>query len=366
MTKTHDVSLAANNLQPEIAKALHRNGLRYVDDSVPGITRRRSGEKFSYVLPSGKILRDVDELARIRALAIPPAYEDVWICASPDGHLQATGRDARGRKQYRYHPLWRELRDSNKYEHMLAFGRALPRLRRRVQKDLLQPLLSRANVMATIVSLLEATLIRVGNEEYARDNQSFGITTLRNRHVEITGSRMSFKFRGKSGIFHERSLTNKKLAKIVKRCRELPGQELFQYIDDDGGRHSVTSGDVNAYLKEITGEDFTAKDFRTWAGTVLTAVALCSTPDAGVKDPGKATLVEAIKTVAGQLGNTPAICRRCYVHPDVIAAHLDGSLLDVFSADPAAVPGLHRAERAVLTLLQRRSGKRQRKEPDRA
>ena len=337
----------------DIASALRDNHLRYVDDSLPGIRRLGTGGGFRYVDAEGRAVRDEDTLVRIRSLAIPPAYEDVWICPLENGHLQATGRDARGRKQYRYHPRWRELRDSNKYDHMLAFGKALPRIRRRVERDLRRPPLSRDNVMATVVRLLESTLMRVGNEEYARTNQSFGITTLRDRHVRIKGDRLLFTFRGKSGVEHRLALNDRRLARIVKRCRELPGQELFQYLDSDGEQRAVSSGDVNAYLREISGEDFTAKDFRTWAGTVLTAVALCSAQDEG-SAPTKTAVVEAIKSVAGLLGNTPAVCRRCYVHPEVIAAHLDGTLLDSFGADTAVQRGLHRAEHAVLELLRRR------------
>jgi DNA topoisomerase-1 len=343
-----------NTLPTELTSALRESGLRYVDDGMPGITRHKAGKQFTYRRPDGKPLRDADELARIRALAIPPAYTDVWICPRANGHLQATGRDARGRKQYRYHADWRALRDSNKYEHMLAFGKALPRIRRRLQRDLRKPPLSRDNVMATVVSLLERTLIRVGNEEYARDNESFGITTMRDRHVRISGSQVRFTFRGKSGKHHDLALNDARLAKIVKRCRDLPGQELFQYVDDGGERHSVSSSDVNAYLREITDEDFTAKDFRTWAGTVLTAVTLCSVEPAGGA-PTKTALIDAIKTVSNQLGNTPAVCRRCYVHPEVIAAHLDGSLIEAFAKTPAAVRGLHRAESTVMALLRRRA-----------
>ncbi|MDB6060929.1 MAG: topoisomerase [Verrucomicrobiaceae bacterium] len=296
-----------------------------------------------------------------------------------NGHLQATGRDARGRKQYRYHPLWRSMRDDNKYEHMIAFGYALPKIRHRVTLDLQKPMLSRENIMATVVRLLELTLIRVGNEEYARTNKSYGITTLRNRHVEISGNRLLFKFRGKSGQSHEIALTDQKLSRIVKRCRDMPGQDLFQYIDDDGERHTVSSSDVNDYLKDITGEDFTAKDFRTWAGTVLAAATLHESDLEAAKkieqqaelerkavenknnnheeSADKKIIVEAIKTVAAQLGNTPAICRRCYVHPRVIDAYLDGSLLSAFTttipaATNTALRGLYKEERSVLQLLE--------------
>lgn len=254
--------------------ALRSIGLHYIDDSVPGIKRRKVGKQFRYFYADGQPLRDAGEIARIRALAIPPAYTDVWIAPIANGYLQATARDARGRKQYRYHPQWRLWRDATKYHRVLAFGKALPKIRRRVQRDLQREGLCREKVLATVVRLLEVTLIRVGNEEYARTNQSFGLTTLRDKHVSISGSRALFHFRGKSGQVHEIALSDKKLASIVKRCRDLPGQELFQYVDDEGNRHPIHSNDVNDYLREISGEDFTAKDFRTWAGTVLTAAAL--------------------------------------------------------------------------------------------
>lgn len=342
----------------KLKQELRSNGLRYVTDAMPGITRRLKRDTFEFVLPDGSALHDEGEIARIRALAIPPAYTDVWICPLANGHLQATGRDMRGRKQYRYHPQWRALRDDNKYEHMLAFGRALPRIRRRVSNDLKKPLLSRENILATVIRLLERTLIRVGNEEYAHTNKSFGLTTLRDRHVEINGDRVLFKFRGKSGQSHKITLTDKTLARVVKRARDLPGQELFQYVDEEGESHAIDSADVNAYLKEISGEDFTAKDFRTWAGTVLAASLLCqqgATREGDIASAdGKKVVVETIRQVAAQLGNTPAICRRCYVHPRVIEAFLDRSLASMLTATDGAIElrGLYKEERALLRFLQ--------------
>jgi DNA topoisomerase-1 len=293
-------------------------GLRYVGDAVPGITRRRAGTKFRYFAADGKPIRDRDTLARIRALAIPPAWNDVWICARADGHLQATGRDARGRKQYRYHRRWREVRDETKYGRMVAFAKALPRIRRRVRQDLARPGLTRDKVLATVVRLLETTRMRVGNEEYARANDSFGLTTLRVRQVRVQGSSMNFRFRGKSGVWHQFALNDRKLCAIVRRMRDLPGYELFQYLDEQGETRTVDSADVNAYLKGIAGEEFTSKDFRTWAGTVLAAEALHKL--------GENRLSQAIEHVARQLGNTKAVCRKCYIHPAVIDAYLDGRL----------------------------------------
>ena len=299
-------------------------GLRYVSDAEPGISRQRAGTAFRYVGPDGRALRDAETLARIRRLAIPPAWEDVWICAREDGHLQATGRDARARKQYRYHPRWREVRDETKYGRMLAFARALPRIRRRVSQDLALPGLPRDKVLATVVRLLETTRIRVGNQEYARANDSFGLTTLRTRQVRVNGSTMSFRFRGKSGVQHDVALNDRKLAAIVRRMRDLPGYELFQYVDEAGERRAVDSADVNDYLKGIAGEEFTSKDFRTWAGTILAAEALHA-----LEPPaGKQKLAQAIEQVARQLGNTKAVCRKCYIHPAVIDSYLDGSLAE--------------------------------------
>lgn len=358
MAKPARTTTAADTAPADPVAAARSAGLRHVDDSIPGINRRKSGEAFHYIKPDGSRLRDENELARIRALAIPPAYSDVWICPFANGHLQATGRDARGRKQYRYHPQWRAQRDADKYQHLLAFAQALPKIRRRVSRDLQLPALCRDKVLATIVRLLEVTLIRIGNEEYAQSNRSFGLTTLRSRHVSIAGDRLQFRFRGKSGQCHEIALTDKKLARIVKRCRELPGQELFQYVDDDGERHGINSGDVNAYLREITGDELTAKDFRTWAGTVLAATALRGVEHDSAT-AAKSNVVRAIETVACLLGNTPAICRRCYVHPDIIEAYLDQSLTTALQSRPDALlsrshRGLHRHELAVVALLRAR------------
>jgi DNA topoisomerase-1 len=310
------------NYYTEPAGSAKAAGLRYVSDADAGIARQRSGTTFRYLRPDGKAVRDPQTLARIRRLAIPPAWEDVWICTRDDGHLQATGRDARGRKQYRYHPRWREVRDETKYGRMLDFAKALPRIRRRVSQDLALQGLPRDKVLAAVVRLLETTRIRVGNEEYMRANDSFGLTTLRTRQVRVNGSTMSFNFRGKSGVQHRVALNDRKLAAIVRRMRDLPGYELFQYVDEAGETRAVDSADVNEYLKGLAGEEFTSKDFRTWAGTVLAAEALHA-----LEPPaGKHKVAQAIESVARQLGNTKAVCRKCYIHPAVIDSYLDGSL----------------------------------------
>lgn len=301
-------------------------GLRYTSDEEPGYRRVRRRGKFAYLDPQGRVLKDEEALQRIRKLGIPPAWENVWICAQPNGHLQATGLDARGRKQYRYHAAWRERRDSAKYERVMEFGRRLPRLREAVQLDLQSPGLTRRKVLATVVRLLETTLIRVGNQEYARTNKSFGLTTMQDRHVIIKGCNIRFQFRGKSGITHDVDLENCELAEIVKNCRDVPGQVLFQYLDENGNRRTITSTDVNAYLKEISGRDFTAKDFRTWAGTMLAAQALRQIEMATTQRQAKTNIRQAIESVAMKLGNTPTICRKCYVHPAVLDAYVDGSL----------------------------------------
>ena len=301
-------------------------GLHFVNDDAPGIRRLRAGRGFRYVGPSGRALADPRTLARIRSLAVPPAWKDVWICPDPLGHIQATGRDAKGRKQYRYHPRWHETRDGTKYERLLEFGRALPRIRRRVREDLGRRGLPREKVLATVVRLLEKTLIRVGNEEYARANRSFGLTTLDNRHVKVRGPRIHFRFRGKSGKVHEFGIEDAELSRIVKRCQDLPGQDLFQYEDEGGRRRAVGSGDVNAYLAEASGRDFTAKDFRTWAGSVRAWWALATRPRAASGRQGRRTVNEAIEEVARRLGNTPATCRKAYIHPAVVESYLDGGL----------------------------------------
>jgi DNA topoisomerase-1 len=334
-------------------------GLRYVADERPGIRRRRQGKGFSYLDPQGRPVRDTAERRRIAALAIPPAWTEVWICTLANGHLQATGRDARGRKQYRYHPDWRAVRDETKFGRMVAFGEALPRLRARIDEDLARPGLPLEKVVAAVVRLLETTLIRVGNEEYARENGSFGLTTMRSRHVEIAGATLRFHFRGKSGKDHNVAISDRRLARVVRACRELPGHELFQYLDEAGERRTVGSGDVNDYLRQATGEEFTAKDFRTWGGTLLALAALQAAADCpGPEGPpreAKRAVAEALERVAAQLGNRPAICRKYYVHPAVIDAFLGGRLAAV-PAPPAAGPpssGLSRLEEQVLDLLRR-------------
>jgi DNA topoisomerase I len=302
-------------------------GLRYVSDAKPGFTRKRRGKSFQYFDADGKPIRDKDEIARIKSLVIPPAWTDVWICPRANGHLQATGRDARGRKQSRYHPRWREVRDENKYERMKLFGETLPTIRSRVEKDLALPGLPRDKVLATIVRLLETTFIRVGNEEYAKENHSYGLTTMRNKHVDVEGSTVRFKFKGKSGKNHNIDLNDRRLARIVKRCLDLPGYELFQYIDDDESLRAVDSSDVNDYLRSITEQQFTAKDFRTWAGTVLACLALREFEAFQSETEAKRNIVQAIKSVAEKLGNTPAVCRKCYVHPAVLECYNAGELL---------------------------------------
>ncbi len=343
----------------EPAAAAKAVRLRYVSDSMPGIRRKRAGKHFSYVGPDGAPIHDEDELRRIKALAIPPAWTGVWIAPTPHGHIQATGRDAKGRKQYRYHARWRQVRDEAKYERMIAFGEALPRIRARVARDLALPGLPREKVLATVVRLLETTLIRVGNEEYARENRSFGLTTLRNRHVDVAGSTLRFHFRGKSGIVHDVDLRDPRVARIVKRCQDLPGRELFQYVDAEGERHSVDSDDVNEYLREISGQEFTAKDFRTWAGTVLAALALREFESFDSETQARQNIVRAIEQVAQRLGNTPAVCRKCYVHPAVLDAYLEGCALDVLRARVEhelveSLPTLRPEEAAVLALLRER------------
>jgi DNA topoisomerase-1 len=343
----------------EPSQSARAAGLRYVSDDRPGIRRKRAGKGFSYIGPDGAPIRDEETLRRIKSLAIPPAWQDVWICPHPNGHLQATGRDAKGRKQYRYHPRWRATRDETKYERMIAFGRALPHIRERVEHDMGLPGLPREKVLATVVRLLETTLIRVGNQEYAKANRSFGLTTMRDRHVEVDGATLRFEFRGKSGIRHSVDLHDRRLARIVKRCRDLPGYELFQYLDDAGQRQTIDSADVNDYLRAISGEDFTAKDFRTWAGTVLAALALQEFESFDSQAQAKRNIVGAIQNVAERLGNTPAICRKSYVHPAVIDAYLEGAMLDSLrqrteqelSGDLANLPP---EEAAVLALLQQR------------
>ncbi len=349
-----------NTDPPAAAKAA---GLRYVLDDRPGIRREPSPgpnrEGFRYLDAKGQPVEDEATLKRIKSLAIPPAWTDVWICPQANGHLQATGRDARGRKQYRYHPKWREVRDEVKYERMIKFGKALPQIRKEVDRALSLPGLPREKVLATIVYLLEATMMRIGNDEYARENKSYGLTTLRNRHVKIDGSEVEFRFRGKSGVWHDVKVHDRRLARIIQRTRDLPGQDLFQYLDEDGERHTVGSADVNDYLRTITGEDYTAKDFRTWSGTVLAAMALREFEKFDSEAQAKKNVVRAIETVAEKLGNTPSVCRKCYVHPAVLDSYMDGTMIEglLARAEQELAEDLHELEpeeAAVLAMLQQR------------
>ena len=334
-------------------------GLRYVSDEQPGIRRKKAGKGFSYVGTDGKPIRDEKTLERIRKLAVPPAYTDVWICKDPNGHIQATGRDAKGRKQYRYHPKFREVRDSTKYEHMLEFARGLPAIREKITEHMRLRGMPREKVLATVVYLLENTLIRVGNDDYVKQNKSYGLTTLKDRHVKVEGAELKFQFKGKSGKTWNLQIRDRRIAKIVKQCQDLPGQELFQYVDDEGQRRDVTSADVNAYLKEITGREVTAKDFRTWAGTVLAALALAEFETFDTDAKAKKNLRAAIENVASRLGNTPTICRKCYVHPEVLHSYLQGDLLldikeEVEEELRENLATLKPEEAAVLSMLEAR------------
>jgi DNA topoisomerase-1 len=330
-------------------------GLHYCNDRQPGIRRVKRGKAFDYTHADGRRVRDRETLDRIRSLVVPPAWRDVWISPDPKGHLQVTGIDARGRKQYRYHPRWRQVRDDTKYGRMIDFGRALPVIRRRTESDLRRPGLPREKVLAAVVRLLEKTFIRVGNDEYARENRSFGLTTMRSGHVKIKGSRVKFIFRGKSGVEHDLELDDRRLARIVRQCRDLPGQELFQYRDADGRVVDIGSADVNGYLQEITGRDFTSKDFRTWAGTVLAATLLRECEDAGSESHAKKNIVRAVEQVAKRLGNTKAVCRKCYIHPAIFDAYLDGTIRAARAVK--TIGRVTAAEAAVLGLLQRRLAK---------
>jgi len=340
------------------AKAAH---LHYVDRRKPGITREKTEDGFVYRQPGGAPIDDEKTLERLRKLAIPPAYTDVWICRDPRGHLQAVGRDARGRMQYRYHPNWRAIRDEAKYGKMLLFGQHLPTIRERVQHDLGLPGLPRRKVLATVVSLLEKTLMRVGNEEYTRTNKSFGLTTLRNRHVRVQGTEVVLDFRAKHGVQQHVELRDRRLAGIIRRLQDIHGQELFQFLDEDEQRHQISSQDVNEYLHEITGEDITAKDFRTWAGTNLAALALHEFEQFDSQAKAKKNLLHAVEKVSKLLGNTPAICRKCYIHPAVFNGYLDGSLAEALrqraeaALEPAAAShnGLTAEEVAVVAFLSR-------------
>jgi len=356
-TVRSDTSTAAQH--EEAAAIARQNGLRYMSDDMPGITRSRRGKGFAYHHPKHGLITDKDEIARLQSLAIPPAWEDVWISPTANGHILATGRDARQRKQYRYHPHWRLVRDDAKYERMLAFAQALPVIRRAVHEDMHKPGLQREKVIASIVHLLQVTFMRVGNDEYARTNNSFGLTTLRHRHVRVDGSDVLFRFRGKSGVQHEIKLHDPYVVRIIRKMRELPGQELFQYVDDEGALHCVDSGDVNAYLREVTGEEFSAKDFRTWAGTVLATLALQAFERFDSEAQAKKNVVRAIENVAKRLGNTPSICRKCYVHPAVVESYLEGAFADLLEqrVQKQLVQQLHDLtpeEAAVLALLQQR------------
>jgi DNA topoisomerase-1 len=335
-------------------------GLRYTSDSRPGIQRVRRGSSFKYLTANGRLLRDATELRRIKSLVIPPAWTDVWISPDPRGHLQATGRDARGRKQYRYHPKWREVRDETKYDRLIGFATKLPAIRKRTSAHLRNGGLTREKVLAAVVQLLEKTLIRVGNDEYAKANQSFGLTTLRDGHVDVKGGRLRFSFRGKSGVAHDIKLDDRRLARTIRACRDIPGYELFQYYDEHGDRHAVGSDEVNAYLKEITGEDYTSKDFRTWAGTVLAAETLKAFEAFGSDAEAKRNIVRAVESVAKRLGNTKAVCRKCYIHPAILDAYVDRSMLKTVAQRARRVRRsgeLTEAEAAVLALLQRRLAK---------
>lgn len=333
-------------------------GLRFVTDAKPGIRRERRGDEFIYFAPNGSEISDEETLSRIKSLAVPPTYEDVWICPFPNGFLQVTGRDARGRKQYRYHSRWRETRDETKYAHMLAFGDALPAIRARVAADLARPGMPREKVLATVVRLLEPPFIRIGNEEYARENQHYGLTTLRNKHVDMCGGKLHFHFVGKSGKAHEIDVRDSQLARIVKRCRALPGHDLFEYVGDDGQPRTIDSGAVNDYLREISGQNFTAKDFRTWAGTMLCALALHFCDDASSPTQAGRNIVAAIKAVARKLGNTPAVCRKSYVYPAVLERYRDGTMTDALTREvkselrEKADDDLRPEEAALMNLLQ--------------
>jgi len=334
-------------------------GLRYVSDEQPGIRRRKAGKGFTYLKPGGSKVDDEATLKRIKTLAVPPAWTDVWICPHANGHIQATGRDAKGRKQYRYHARFREVRDGTKYEHMMAFAQALPAIRAKLKEHMALRGLPREKVLATVVHLLESTLIRVGNDDYVKQNKSYGLTTLRNKHVKVDGSELRFEFKGKSGKTWNLQVKDRRIAKIVRACQELPGQDLFQYIDEDRVQRDVTSADVNAYLKEITGTEVTAKDFRTWAGTVLAALALKEFETFDTQAKAKKNVRAAIERVASKLGNTPTICRKCYIHPEIMSSYVEGSLLlevkkEVESELREDLAGLKPEEAAVLSLLEAR------------
>ncbi len=349
---------AQKNALPDPKMFATAAGLRWVSDRAAGISRERHGKSFTYRSPAGQVVRDQATLARIKSLTIPPAWTNVWISPHPQGHIQATGSDARGRKQYRYHPHWRRVRDLTKFDRMIAFGKLLPQIRRITARHLRLPGLPREKVLAAIVQLLEKTLIRVGNDEYARTNNHYGLTTMRDHHAEIRGSTVVFRFAGKSGVQHDLELHDARLARIVRECQELPDQELFAYLNDDGSWSDVTSSDVNAYLKEIAGDDFTAKDFRTWAGTVLAAQALQEVEAFDSTAQAKRNVLRAVESVSKKLGNTASVCRKCYIHPEVLDAYLDGSLIRTLEqrakAEMKNLSRLKPEEAAVLAFLQER------------
>ncbi|WP_437992717.1 DNA topoisomerase IB [Sorangium sp. So ce145] len=349
-------------LTPSPVESAESAGLRYVNDGEPGISRRGAGKGFRYIDVGGRPVKDEATLARIRRLAIPPAWTEVWICRSERGHIQATGRDARGRKQYRYHPRWREVRDETKYDRMLAFGAALPAIRAASERDLALPGLPREKVLAAVVRLLDETSIRIGNDEYARDNDSYGLTTLHDEHVEIEGSLIRFQFRGKGGKEHAMTVRDRRLARIVKRCQDVPGHELFQYIDGEGRRQRIHSNDVNEYLRSVAGHDFTAKDFRTWTGTVLCASFFCEMEIASSVRQVKKRVAQVIDRVSAHLGNTRAVCQRCYVHPAVIRAYTEGALQSLIDAEEAVADGALaalRPEEAKMLRIVRGFGERE-------
>ena len=332
--------------------------LRYVSDARPGLQRIRHRRSFRYIGTDGEPVGDLATLRRIRSLAIPPAWTEVWICPVAHGHIQAVGRDARGRKQYRYHARWRAVRDEAKFDRVIQFGCALPAIRERVEKDLALPGLPREKVLASVVRLLETSLIRIGNVEYARENRSYGLTTLRTRHVTVEGARLRFEFRGKGGKRHTVDVSDRRLAAVVRRCQDLPGHELFQYLDEDGQRQAIDSADVNDYVREIAGEEFTAKDFRTWAGTLLAANALAGARSFDPDVNPKSAIVAAVESVAHQLGNTVSVCRKCYIHPSVLDAFEKRELFDYWieqSTNCDAQPGLSTEETALLIFLEKYS-----------
>jgi DNA topoisomerase-1 len=345
--------------EQDTKQAAEEAGLIYTNLNIKGITRKRSRSGYLYFDPSGRKIKEKATIERINLLVIPPAYREVWINPSSRGHIQAVGKDRRGRTQYRYHPKWREARDQSKYERMVAFGKMLPRIRSRVRRHLRQAGLTREKLLATVVQLLETTLIRVGNQEYARTNKSYGLTTIKNHHVEVEGSKIHFEFRGKSGVEHAIDIRDKRLARVIKQCQDLPEQELFEYVQEDGSRHHVTSSDVNAYLQEITGQGFTAKDFRTWAGTVLAAMALQEFEAFDSQTQANKNVVAAIESVAKKLGNTRAVCRKCYIHPAVLDTYLDGDLAMALQQRveqklAGSLKSLKPEEAAVMAMLQER------------